>query len=149
MFIKDFSTSAYDPYHHEGINPVSIGWLGNTVPSTGSVPCEFIDLPNHLYQRHSLSELELGYHDCEICDDYFSCGQLWLEVDGTRCIMPMMILHYIREHRYCPPRAFVDLAVAFWHSQAADQCRSNTCDVRPIDFCESPASWDHTQYPDP
>ena len=136
MFIKDFSTKAYDPYNHEGVKTISIGWLGNSVPSTGNVPSEFIDLLNHLYLRHSLSELEMGYHDCEICDNYYSYGQLWLEIEATRYIMPMMILHYIQDHQYSPPKEFIDLALAFWHSKAAIQCKSNTCNARPIDFCE-------------
>ncbi len=95
MFIKDFSTKAYDPYNHEGVKTISIGWLGNSVPSTGNVPSEFIDLLNHLYLRHSLSELEMGYHDCEICDNYYSYG-----IKPNRKTLELLF-RYSREQGLC------------------------------------------------
>ncbi len=136
MYIEDFSTSVYGIFDHGDVKTVSIGWLGDSATTTGNVPSDFIHLLEHLYQRHSLSELEMGYHDCEICDNYISHGQLWLEIEDTRYIMPMMILHYIQKHQYSPPKEFIDIALAFWHSDAAVQCRNNTCNARPIDFCE-------------
>ncbi len=135
MFIKDLEQTSYAPDCHEGERTVSIGWLGNEVPTSGAVPAEFISVLRHLYNRRSYSEGELGYHGCEICNNYISHGEISLSISGTKYIMPLMILHYIEDHHYAPPEEFVKLTLDFWRSENAAECRDNVCRQRPDNFC--------------
>jgi len=54
----------------------------------------------------------MGFHSCEYCiegDSEMSSGEVILEFkNGHSYIMPDMILHYIADHKYLPPREFID-----------------------------------------
>ena len=40
-------------------------------------------------------------------------GEIWVKArDGITYIAPILILHYVSEHHYAPPQAFVDAVKA-------------------------------------
>lgn len=51
----------------------------------------------------------MGFHTCHICNKETSSGEVTLDfVSGNSYCVPDMILHYIRDHDFRPPDAFVN-----------------------------------------
>ncbi|WP_027710299.1 hypothetical protein [Zooshikella ganghwensis] len=126
--IPDLSDQVYAPDLHEGVKVCSVGWLGNTVPSRGSVSIEVIDILKHLDAFHHVDDGDLGMHSCALCDsDKKFHGEIWVEVDGIRYVLPSAIIHYIQEHHYKPPDVFINDLKKYWESEACDSCKNGTC----------------------
>jgi len=115
----------------QGLSLRPVGWLGNSLPTTGPVPDEVVDRLLHAYQANALFiDGTHGWHDCELCpgpEAWYPGGQIgpiitWrgreyrlrgyghhLICSGTDVFMaPALILHYILDHGYGPPRDFVE-----------------------------------------
>jgi hypothetical protein len=87
----------------------AIGWLG--------AGHDYAHGPIGRMERKRLGRLLLhpweymqfmGYHTCELCGSYRSNGGLFIPGENTVFIAPAAIAHYIDEHDYLPPRAFLD-----------------------------------------
>ena len=108
MQIDDLSSTVYAPELHDGVECRSVGWLGRSVPTVGTIAPIAIERLRLLRQLAYHDEGDLGDHDCEICGQYSDRGQLWLEFEGVRYVVPAMIVHYCEEHSYCPPAEFIE-----------------------------------------
>lgn len=53
-----------------------------------------------------------GQHTCELCSGPRGQRNLFVPGDGLIFVAPELILHYIDEHSYLPPRPFVDGVLA-------------------------------------
>jgi hypothetical protein len=107
----------------------NVGWLCVSHQfETGPVPEGFID---RLSGSGKPVNCYRGFHECELClaaaaetgtklswaevpghpeSDYSGNGELRVTgVDGTVYAAPMLILHYVSEHEYRPPDAFIDV----------------------------------------
>ncbi|MFJ8434495.1 hypothetical protein ACIQ9P_24665 [Kitasatospora sp. NPDC094019] len=104
------------PYEYRSfpLPMISIGWLGRAqgLQSEGSEPlaaAEF-DVLKRLSVRPG--SVTLGVHECELCpegEEFEGNGEYrYYFDDGNVYSAPVMILHYVEDHGYSPPRPFVD-----------------------------------------
>jgi hypothetical protein len=108
MYFKDLFEEK-GPYD---IIRVKVGWLDSSQPfELGVVPYSFVD---------KLKELKpvirtRGWHDCPFCHRAKSSNQFLIEVPGrgnkVMYDVPEMIIHYIEEHNYVPPREFINAII--------------------------------------
>lgn len=108
MQINDLSLTVYAPELHRGVETRSVGWLGDTVPSTGALPLNAIEALRTLFAKTLHDDGDMGEHECQICQRYAGRGEIWLEHGDFRYVAPAMILHYCEMHCYLPPKEFVD-----------------------------------------
>jgi hypothetical protein len=108
MYIPDLDAVVYSPGLHAGVVVRSVGWLGDRVPSTGSLAPGLLDTLKTLRRIHGHDDGRLGDHTCEICGDHHERGELAIDHGGIRYVAPRMIVHYIEAHGYLPPEPFLD-----------------------------------------
>jgi hypothetical protein len=58
--------------------------------------------------RNLFNEGCLGEHECEICHNHTDRGEILIIDDDKMYVAPQMILHYIKDHSYRPPKEFMD-----------------------------------------
>ena len=105
-YYKDLSE-----YEYYGYNPTlyNVGWLDGNF-SKGEVSKEFLDkLKKH---KEYIQQQMMGSHCCPYClseKKERSNGELWVVAfEGQVYSSPVMIIHYIEEHKYLPPQEFID-----------------------------------------
>jgi hypothetical protein len=130
-YFPDLSPYSYGHGSHPGV--VHVGWLDNVHPyATGSVDVRLIEKMKWLASRPV--ELYRGKHRCELCkepsgldrtylpngividpkcswaqwmDGCSSNGEIRASHEGITFAAPVLIVHYIEEHRYLPPDQFL------------------------------------------
>lgn len=124
-FIADLAP--YD-YVEDAPPALAVGWLGPERPFTkGACPRDVRDqlVALAVRPRHAMR----GYHVCPFCPPgtsrdhmlrvedpskpgtfaWLGHAEVWVEgADGTRYAAPTLIVHYIDEHGYLPPPAFIE-----------------------------------------
>lgn len=66
----------------------------------------------------------MGFHVCHLCNNDASSGDITLRFSSGRAwVMPDMILHYIAEHGYMPPKEFQE---DIWTSTMVESERIQT-----------------------
>lgn len=105
---------------------IAVGWLDGDAPfPTGNVSAQFVAALRELC-RHGVNRTR-GYHRCTLCppsagpgfpsptvvpspdgDLHVGAAEIRVQADGVRFAAPDMIIHYVLEHGYAPPPAFVD-----------------------------------------
>lgn len=104
-FYPDLTPYNYTHYSEVELN---IGWLQKDNPfSVGEIPEGFLDN----LKAYALNEVmgTLGWHDCEFCGKANSSAEIRvIGKDGCVYACPTLIIHYIEEHKYLPPKQFVD-----------------------------------------
>jgi len=102
MKIEDLS-----PYNYMNNNESvkSIGWLEGDF-NKGEVDSKVIKLLE-TYERINLCR---GFHCCEYCEGCESGnGEIWsVSKQGEVYAAPSLVIHYIKEHSYLPPKEFID-----------------------------------------
>jgi hypothetical protein len=109
---------------------LAIGWLGDSVPTSGPVPAEVVDALLSAYQRRAIvSDGFAGWHDCELCPGPgawyhdgevgpvihwqgqaqrpFGHGHYLVRAGDIVFMAPALLLHYILDHGYRPPDQFL------------------------------------------
>lgn len=119
----DLSEYRYSNQVQPGV--VHVGWLGKGHPfPRASVPSALIETMKRLAE--SPAELYRGYHVCELCempaelrdrpfDEQWekwaqfrkSNGEIRVSRAGVTYAAPVLIIHYIEAHGYCPPVVFL------------------------------------------
>lgn len=110
------------PYEYAGYEPdgrtVNVGWLSGVHPfNKGETPEAFrARLLNFCVPDH-LVRLMRGFHICEFCDfaeawsekrsQSMGNGEIRVIGEGVVYAAPTMIYHYVTEHGYRPPDAFI------------------------------------------
>ena len=110
---------------------IAVGWLGDTVPTTGETPVRVLQQLFRAHQRQDwIIDGTAGWHNCELCDGneaWYPEGQVgpvvrWGRISRrvrgyghflvhwgkTVYMAPVLILHYIVDHRYRPPQDFIE-----------------------------------------
>ena len=124
MYYEDLSLYSYRKNTNE--TSYNIGWLGRDYSngkypdySKGEVSEQFVDkLWEYLKYQVNICR---GLHDCELCTneahilehkgERIKVGYYEMRVfskTGKVYAAPSMILHYIKEHNYKPPKEFID-----------------------------------------
>ena len=92
----------------------AIGWLHPDHPYTeGQVSAEFLERLKEFVSQSSESASALffgafgGFHTCEFCGWAPGHANFGVPDGEILYVAPEMVVHYIQEHDYCPPAAFV------------------------------------------
>ena len=102
---------------------VAVGWLGCLTFRLGATPTRFRELLDELCRRPPASTATPSFHPCRLgCCLWrwmlgrpFFAGSAEIIVpgrDGKVYRAPTLIGHYVRSHRYRPPREFVEAVLA-------------------------------------
>ncbi len=111
---------------------IAVGWLEDELPPPeGGVhaPDEVVERLVQIYlaKLHHFLPYFLGYHPCGLCPGAtprtattvqyggrtleLGCGELLVPADGFVYVTPNLLIHYIRDHFYRPPREFCQAAM--------------------------------------
>lgn len=128
--IPDLSSETYCSFTSDNGREVrAIGWLGDTVPdeSRGDVPDACRRALSYYATAHQRHDGFLGYHECELCakNPEETHGEFFIDLGGVRYVMPVMILHYIEAHGYCPPEQFITALEQHWLENGESIMESN------------------------
>jgi hypothetical protein len=115
-------------YYPRAPDALAVGWLDSTEPfPTGAFPQDVLPRLKELSERPV--RLMRGYHYCQFCqavsrpprllradirlyeppDVAHGNGEIWITgPDGVNFAAPVLIVHYIDEHGYLPPRSFIE-----------------------------------------
>ncbi|MDT0532138.1 hypothetical protein RM555_24375 [Micromonospora sp. DSM 115977] len=89
----------------------TVGWLGRRygVQCASMAPMAGAELEQLKAISRRLASRTLGWHDCDFCGAFEGNGEYHYYLpDGEIYAAPMMILHYVEEHGYRPPRELRD-----------------------------------------
>ncbi|UYQ64536.1 HEAT repeat domain-containing protein [Streptomyces peucetius] len=92
----------------------SVGWLGRRfgVQGGGAQNVTVADMQRFKGASRRLGSVTLGTHECEFCPadlPFEGNGEYrYYCRSGEVYAAPSMILHYVDEHGYCPPREFLE-----------------------------------------
>lgn len=113
-----------------GVPLLNVGWLGEGRPYTrGPTPPEFRQKLLAFCRNEHVVYLARGFHVCELCDPsddatldplpqlgeawtFTGNGQIRVLGDGVIYAAPTLISHYVIDHEYLPPAAFVAAIMA-------------------------------------
>lgn len=93
---------------YNDIIKVKVAWLDTQAPfATGDCPQEVVDKLKKMDPKIRTK----GWHTCPFCRNATSSTQFLIPVPGESKKLydvPEMIIHYIEEHNYLPPKEFID-----------------------------------------
>ena len=107
--IKDLEQCNYFPF--DCSDTLAIGWLSKDSQfNTGAVDSDFFEKLKELAERPWAPITCTGVHHCELCQFKAPafCKNLFIPWKGKIFIAPAGIVHYIAQHWYKPPQAFID-----------------------------------------
>jgi hypothetical protein len=115
-YFKDLSEYSYFGEQHA--RALNVGWLGKSQAfPTGETSEAFQTALNDLCNNNSIRHSR-GHHVCELChgaswdDTYYRAmgnGEIRVrDADGIWYVAPRLVIHYVLEHRYCPPQDFIE-----------------------------------------
>ena len=128
MYLADL-----EPYSYSVPEPLSdvlaIGWLDGKHPfARAPIDAELVRRLRQLALTNRVLKMR-GVHRCEICgqewwrdDDPLGVlghAEIWVPRDGGFFAAPDLLIHYIEDHQYAPPAAFVDAVLALPDDVAA------------------------------
>ncbi|SCL20523.1 hypothetical protein GA0074692_0891 [Micromonospora pallida] len=105
-----FDLSPYD-YLDFPLPMRAVGWLGPRygVQGAGAAPMTGAEMERLRVASWRIGSVTLGWHDCDFCGAFEGNGEYrYYLPDGEIYAAPMMILHYVEEHGYRPPRELRD-----------------------------------------
>ena len=118
-----FDCSSLDEYEPGKVYR-AIGWLGNRPISTGEVPPGFVArlIEIAFTCRKNVTRGSFGCRYCSMRDLRISAdgkrtfplgsAEIWVPTnDSTVYCAPNLVVHYVREHKYQPPQAFIDAVI--------------------------------------
>lgn len=109
------------------IEVLTVGWLGDRVPSTGALGEDQRAALEHFSQYHYVDGGELGLHTCDLCGGFAGRGEFLIETPSGRYLLPQLVRHYIADHGYRPPEVFLRDLSRHWASPQASACRADAC----------------------
>lgn len=114
----------------------AIGWLesGFQFPTGPMDPSQLARL-EQLSKWRWRAAMFLGWHDCSLCGNARGLSNLFVPA-GTRVfVAPELIVHYIREHGYCPPTDFLAAAMTCPEPGSGDYFRNlRAAGLDPVTF---------------
>jgi len=114
-----------DGYLPAGLKLRAVGWLDGQDFSQGPVSAECIQALADAYPRTLISDGYRGIHACSECDRsdvrvrisgrtirLVGHGHYLVKMGNIVYMAPALLLHYIRAHKYQPPKEFTDACIA-------------------------------------
>lgn len=105
----DLTPCDYFGFDHQG-HLLAVGWLDGTQEySSGSVTEEDYRHLETLIETAFQPLLIMGSHQCNLCqfDGVSGYKNLFIPDQGAILVAPELILHYINQHHYLPPKRFM------------------------------------------
>jgi len=110
MFYPDLT-----PHNPRDPSMLAVGWLDpqQAEYTQGQFPSELLQFLEGLPTTHQTR----GMHKCPYCDQDGSAkwgdvptssNEIHVKANGKTYAAPRLILHYIKDHNYCPPSEYVD-----------------------------------------
>lgn len=125
-----FSGLAYSEEIPGEISCNYVGWLGDSTPSANhEIPDGFLDTLDHYKNYHYVDGAELGFHTCEICEQFDDRGEFLIQLDDDYYVLPNMVLHYIEKHDYRPRLTFMNRVMRDWALPSRNRCREDSCGI--------------------
>ncbi|MFY0564701.1 hypothetical protein ACN28E_12670 [Archangium lansingense] len=93
----------------------AVGWLDIAYPYTqGSVEPAFLEALQQHLKRPWTPVASAGPHFCQFCPEKPRGGaaNVWIPTERHVFIAPELIVHYITDHGYRPPEAFIEAVLA-------------------------------------
>ena len=144
MYFPDLKLCSYHHGPHDAANwrvpLLAVGWLQRPHKfKTGVTPSFLIEKLKAMAEQTHWSYGEFSFrgpHECAFCPDLAPCSQgipgshvnLFVPGDGVVYAAPAAIVHYIEEHSYLAPPAFLE---------AAQQCPDCTSAAYRAALCGS------------
>jgi hypothetical protein len=103
MYLPELSPYPYGKHPSK----VSVGWLDRIHEyRRGATPDGFIARLSIFC--HAPVLYTLGSHTCDFCQQATGTAEVWVfGADDTTYIAPDLVYHYVIEHHYIPPDAFI------------------------------------------
>ena len=115
----------------DGLVLCAVGWLGDYIPGGGKTPSQCISQLWDAYKsKLVISDGTKGFHNCERCQGdnewypggkvspiirwrgqrlrIYGHGHFLIRFNEIVYLSPVLILHYILDHGYKPPNAFIE-----------------------------------------
>jgi hypothetical protein len=102
----------------------AIGWIEESDFTTGDVPAEVIEILITEHPTKIISDGTRGVHTCTLCNvlipklkwkdkqvDVKGYGHYLVRYENSVYMAPALLLHYILDHHYRPPQAFIDAVI--------------------------------------
>lgn len=113
-----------DGYLPRGLTLYAVGWIEKKGFPTGPVPEDCIQALFSAHADHIIPEGTRGIHTCMLCNistpevrwhdktlTLLGHGHYLVRKGEAVYMAPELVLHYILDHRYSPPREFVQAVV--------------------------------------
>jgi hypothetical protein len=96
-------------YHAPEPHTLNIGWIDHAYPyPTGVTPPTCIE-KLHLFRHYIVHNNYFGVYQCSLCHTHANSGEFRVFGQGEIVYAtPTMIIHYMTQHQYQPPLAFVE-----------------------------------------
>jgi hypothetical protein len=112
MYFPDLSPYPTDPDYgapraQRGIAILSVGWLSKHEEYLKAPTSEEFQARLMIFVRRVRTEtLSLGWHPCEFCGEARGNGLISVTSGRKIYMSPVMVVHYVLAHEYCPPPEF-------------------------------------------
>ncbi|MDM8529135.1 hypothetical protein QUF58_13125 [Anaerolineales bacterium HSG24] len=105
MYLPDLSLIRSSPSLPNGVQRLAVGWLEQGQPHSTGEPSTKVLARLTLFKEVNLY---FGFHVCDFCGNAAGNGEIhvWGR-DPCLFVAPVMIHHYMSEHRYQPPEVFL------------------------------------------
>jgi hypothetical protein len=129
-YYADLTSYSYLPETlSEGTTALNVGWLDDAHPfPTGEPPEHFVQRLGALCVEHPVARTR-GMHWCELCSEEQADYPVVEHLEGTAVPLgsaeirvadaagivlaaPDLVCHYVIEHAYLPPEAFIEAVLA-------------------------------------
>ncbi len=108
----------------DGLRLCAVGWIERPGFATGQVPDDCIEALIAAHPTKIVRDGTRGIHTCMLCGEELPLlqwrdqavqlkghGHYLVRVHNTVYMAPELLLHYISDHRYCPPQEFVHATI--------------------------------------
>lgn len=120
MYYKDLTPYEYYlPFKLP--NVLNVGWLDKEFDfPKGNTPSELVEKLYEILMKEGVFESRAnqirGVHPCNLCEahkfrsPFIGSCELWIPSQEADLYFaaPSLVIHYIQEHNYCPPKNFVE-----------------------------------------
>jgi hypothetical protein len=120
MYYKDLTSYEYYlPF--KLINVLNVGWLDKDFDfKKGKLPRKLVEKLYEILMKEGVVESRVnqirGVHPCNLCETrefhspFIGSCELWIPSQDAQIYFssPSLVIHYIQEHNYCPPKGFVE-----------------------------------------
>ncbi len=111
-------------YLPAGLQLFAVGWIEDPGFTTGTVPDECIEALISANPTKIIPDGTRGWHTCTLCNeempeqewkgkkvDVAGYGHFLVQSEKSVYMAPALVLHYILDHHYCPPKIFIDAVI--------------------------------------